>query len=93
MTFNELKNKLDHYKPCRASWRNAEKLANMGLCTAHGTVWRFKGTNGRYYEVVVTPRRNMALLDLNGHRLSTLEKWCGDSVGCPCDSLQDRRKK
>lgn len=79
MTYNELKQRVENLRPCRASWRNQEKLGNVGL--HDGAVFAFKGSNGRVYRVMVVASRDyIGLQSGDSHKMSTIEKWCGDSV-------------
>lgn len=76
MTYNELVNKISKLKPARASWRNVEKLRNLGLS---GT-WEFVGDDYKRYHVTVIASRGYIGLS-SRHRRETLAKHCGNRVG------------
>lgn len=77
MEYNTLYNQVKSIRPARCSALNRQKLLNRALGPG---VWEFKGTNGKKYEVVVNYARDWVGVT-SKHRLSTLEKWCGESVG------------
>lgn len=78
MTYNELYKLVKNLKIDQASCRNHERLKRHGLCD--GMEWEFRGSNGKRYSVGVFASRGYIGIQ-SKHRLSTLEKWCGESVG------------
>lgn len=78
MTYNELNDLVAHMRVDRSSWRNRERLARHGL--RDGMIWQFKGCNHKRYNVGVCAARGYIGLQ-SKHRLSTLKRWCADSVG------------